>query len=442
MAEMEEVIVVASCNELISALEKGAYDSILESLYAPDSKENDLAAARQRALGIAEEFLTAFSGAQQGQTALFSAPGRTEIGGNHTDHQHGRVLCASVNLDMLACAAPNGQNVIRIRSEGYPMLEVELDDLLPRADEAGTSAALVRGVAARITQLGYTVGGFDACVTSDVLSGSGLSSSAAYEVMVGTILNHFFCGGELDAIEIAKIGQYAENVYFGKPCGLMDQMASSVGAVVSIDFTDTAAPVVERVEFDFMKANHALCIIDTGSCHADLTEDYAEIPREMGQVAAYFGKEVLRQVPRAQFEQSISALREACGDRAVLRAMHFYHDDERAQQEADALRRGDFEEFLTLVNESGLSSAMLLQNIYTCNEPKQQAVSLALAVGRSLLGGTGAIRVHGGGFAGTIQAFVPMDKLEVFKTGMEALLGEGACYVLCIRPVGGCVITQ
>ena len=431
---------MASCNELIFALEKGSYDSVLNALYSPNGEESALSAARQRAIDIAKEFSAAFSG-EQDQAALFSAPGRTEIGGNHTDHQHGRVLCASVNLDMLACAAPNGLNVIRIRSQGYPMLEVELDDLLPRADEAETSAALVRGVVAKINQLGYKVGGFDACMTSDVLSGSGLSSSAAYEVLVGNIMNHFFCGGALNAVEIAKIGQYAENAYFGKPCGLMDQMASSVGSVVSIDFADTAVPVVERVEFDFVQTNHALCIIDTGSCHADLTEDYAEIPREMSSVAAYFGQEYLRQVPREQFEDSICALREACGDRAVLRAMHFYADDQRAQQEADALRQGDFIRFLTLVNESGLSSAMLLQNIFTCNEPKQQAVSLALAVGRKLLEGTGAIRVHGGGFAGTIQAFVPLDKLEVFKTGMENLLGQGACYVLRIRPVGGCVIT-
>ena len=439
---MEVVTAMASCNELIVALEKGLYDSALKALYTPDGNESDLTAARQRAIGVAKEFSFVFSGEEQDQVVLFSAPGRTEIGGNHTDHQHGRVLCASVNLDMLACAAPNGLNVIRIRSAGYPMLEVELDDLLPRADEAETSAALVRGVAAKITQLGYTVGGFDACMISDVLSGSGLSSSAAYEVLMGNIMNHFFCGGVLDAVEIAKIGQYAENIYFGKPCGLMDQMASSVGSVVSIDFADTAAPVVERVEFDFVQTNHALCIIDTGSCHADLTEDYAEIPREMSSVAAYFGKEYLRQVSREQFEDSICALRETCGDRAVLRAMHFYADDYRAQQEADALRRGDFARFLSLVNESGLSSAMLLQNIFTCNEPKQQAVSLALAVGRNLLNGTGAIRVHGGGFAGTIQAFVPMDKLEVFKTGMEKLLGQGSCYVLRIRPVGGCVITE
>ena len=433
---------VKSCKELIFALQTGEYDPALTLLYAPSGKENELEAARQRAVKLVETFDAEFTPSEQVAVGLFSAPGRTEIGGNHTDHQHGHVLCAGVDLDTLACAAPNGCNVIRIRSEGYPSLEVELNDLLPRVEEEGTSAALVRGVAAKLTQMGYTIGGFDACMTSDVLSGSGLSSSAAYEVLIGIILNRLFCSGELDAIEIAKIGQYAENVYFGKPCGLMDQMASSVGGVVSIDFTDTAKPVVERVECDFLQAGHALCIIDTGSCHADLTEDYAEIPREMGAVAAYFGKEYLRQVPWAQFEEAVGSLRQVCGDRAVLRAMHFYDDDARAVQEAACLRKGDFAGFLGLVNESGRSSALLLQNIYTCAQPKQQAVSLALEVGRRLLNGAGAIRVHGGGFAGTIQAFVPTDRLETFKAGMERLLGEGSCYVLRIRPVGGCVITD
>ena len=434
--------IVKSCKEMIFALQKGEYDSVLTQLYAPSGNESELTAARQRAMNLVETFGRVFAPSEQMSVGLFSAPGRTEIGGNHTDHQHGHVLCAGVDLDTLACAAPNGTNVIRIQSEGYPTLAVELNDLLPRAEEEGTSAALVRGVAAKLTQMGYTIGGFDACMTSDVLSGSGLSSSAAYEVLIGIILNRLFCGGQLDAIEIAKIGQYAENVYFGKPCGLMDQMASSVGGVVSIDFTDTAKPVVERVEYDFLQAGHALCIIDTGSCHADLTEDYAEIPREMGAVAAYFGKAHLRQVSREQFEESIGSLRRVYGDRAVLRAMHFYDDDARAVQEAECLRKGDFDGFLALVNESGLSSALLLQNIYTCNEPKQQAVSLALAVGRRLLNGTGAIRVHGGGFAGTIQAFVPTDRLETFRAGMEQLLGEGSCFVLGIRPVGGCVITD
>ena len=438
----KEVWAVKSCKKLIYALKNGYYDPVLKLLYAPTGLEEDLNYASQRACELVQTFETTFAPSEEVDVALFSAPGRTEIGGNHTDHQHGRVLCASVNLDMLACAAPNGQNMIRIRSEGYPMLEVELSDLLPRESEVGTSAALVRGVAAKVVQLGYTVGGFDACVTSDVLSGSGLSSSAAYEVLIGTILNRFFCRGELDAIEIAKIGQYAENIYFGKPCGLMDQMASSVGGVVSIDFEDTAVPVVERVEFDFLQANHALCILDTGSCHADLTEDYAEIPREMGQVASHFGQSVLRQVSREQFDASIISLRHVCGDRAVLRAMHFFDDDLRAVEEADCLRKGDFSGFLALVNESGRSSALLLQNIFTCAQPTQQAVSLALEMGRRLLDGSGAIRVHGGGFAGTIQAFVPMDKLERFQAGMEHLLGEGACYVLRIRPVGGCVITD
>ena len=433
---------MTTCKKLIYDLQKGEYDSALAPLYAPSGNAEELSAARERAIRLVKCFDEAFGAKNLGRPELFSAPGRTEIGGNHTDHQHGHVLCASVDLDTLACAAPNGLDVIRIRSGGYPTLEVDLNDLLPRAEEVGTSAALVRGVAAKIVQMGYTVSGFDACMTSDVLSGSGLSSSAAYEVLIGNIMNRFFCGGALDAIEIAKIGQYAENVYFGKPCGLMDQMASSVGGVVSIDFTDPSMPVVERVGYDFQQAGHALCIIDTGSCHADLTEDYAEIPQEMGAVAAYFGKEYLRQVPQAQFENTIGPLRQACGDRAVLRAMHFYDDDVRAVQEAECLRKGDFEGFLTMVNESGRSSALLLQNIYTCAEPKQQAVSLALAVGHRLLNGAGAIRVHGGGFAGTIQAFVPMDKLETFKTGMERLLSEGFCYVLRIRPVGGCIITD
>ena len=428
------------CKELIKTLKSGGYDSVLMQLYAPNGSESALSAARRRAIGLAERFEAEFAPSEQTPVGLFSAPGRTEIGGNHTDHQCGHVLCASVNLDMLACAAPNGTNVIRIRSEGYPALEIALDDLLPGADEAATSAALVRGVVAGITKMGFTVGGIDACITSDVLSGSGLSSSAAYEILIGTILNYYFCAGALDAVAIAKIGKYAENVYFGKPCGLMDQMASSVGGVVSIDFTDADAPLVERVEFDLMESNHVLCIVDTGSCHADLTEDYAEIPWEMGQVASFFGKEVLRQVSQVQFEQSIGTLREICGDRAVLRAMHFYSDDERAQQEADALRGGEFERFLRLVNESGLSSAVLLQNIFTCNQPKEQAISLALEMGRRLLNGKGAIRVHGGGFAGTVQAFVPVDRLETFKTGMEWLLGVGACHILHIRPVGGCVI--
>ena len=418
-----------TCESLRRSLSAGECDQTLASLYALDGADSSLAAARARALRAVEEFQSAFSPAEDTAAALFSGPGRTEIGGNHTDHQHGHVLCGSVDLDMICCAAPNGLNVIRIISEGYPALE-----------ERNTSAALVRGVAAKIQELGHKVGGFDAWATSSVLSGSGLSSSAAYEVLVGNIVNHFFCEGALTPIQIAKIGQYAENVYFGKPCGLMDQMGSSVGGAVAIDFADPTAPVVRKVDYDFSKSGHALCIVDTGSCHADLTDDYAEITQEMGAVAAHFGKQFLRDVPEEQFRAELPSLRVRCGDRAVLRALHFYDDDRRAVEEADALEAGDFDRFLALVNASGISSSLYLQNTWSIADPKQQAIPMALAIGRELLEGTGAIRVHGGGFAGTIQAFVPVEKLTAFKSGMEKLLGTGMCHILHIRPQGGCVI--
>ena len=431
---------MSSCEELRRALTSGECDQVLAGLYALDGTDSSLAAARARALRAIEEFQISFVPAEGTQAALFSGPGRTEIGGNHTDHQHGRVLCGSVDLDMLSCAAPNGLGMIRVISEGYPPLKVDLDQLLPRAEERNTSAALVRGVVAKVQELGYKVGGFDAWVTSSVLSGSGLSSSAAYEVLVGNILNHFFCDGALTPIQIAKIGQYAENVYFGKPCGLMDQMGSSVGGAVAIDFADPTAPVVRKVEYDFSQSGHALCIVDTGSCHADLTDDYADITREMGAVAAHFGKQFLRNVPEEEFRAAIPSLRVRCGDRAVLRALHYYNDDRRAVEEADALENGDFAHFLELVNESGISSAIYLQNTWAVADPSQQAIPVALAIGRELLDGTGAIRVHGGGFAGTIQAFVPNEKLPAFKAGMEQLLGPGKCHILHIRPQGGCVV--
>ena len=321
-------------------------------------------------------------------------------------------------------------------------MKVELDKLIPRKEERNTSSALVRGVAAKIQELSYPLAGFDAYVTSSVLSGSGLSSSAAYEILIGNIINHFCCGGALDPIALAKIGQYAENVYFGKPSGLMDQMGSSVGGAVAIDFADPAAPVVEKVEYDFTRSGHVLCIVDTGSCHADLTDDYTDITREMGAVAAHFGKQYLRQVEEAEFLAAIPALRAECGDRAVLRALHFFEDDRRAAEETKALKDGDFNRFLLLLRASGLSSALHLQNTWSIADPKQQAIPMALAMGERLLEGTGAIRVHGGGFAGTIQAFVPQEKLAAFKEGMEALLGSGTCHVLHIRPVGGCVVIK
>lgn len=431
-----------TCQALRRSLSAGEHDTVLSKLYALDGADSSLAAARARALRVVEAFQEHFNPQEDTPAALFSGPGRTEIGGNHTDHQHGRVLCGSVDLDMLACAAPNGRNVIRVVSEGYPVLKVELDKLIPRKEERNTSAALVRGVAAKIQELGYPLAGFDAYVTSSVLSGSGLSSSAAYEILIGNIINHFCCGGALDPIALAKIGQYAENVYFGKPSGLMDQMGSSVGGAVAIDFADPAAPVVEKVEYDFSRSGHVLCIVDTGSCHADLTDDYTDITREMKAVAAHFGKEYLRQVEEAEFLASIPALRAQCGDRAVLRAMHFFEDDRRAAEETQALKQGDFERFLKLLRASGLSSALHLQNTWSIADPKQQAIPLALAMGERLLGGTGAIRVHGGGFAGTIQAFVPQERLASFKEGMEELLGSGKCHVLHIRPIGGCVVIK
>ncbi len=433
---------MSDCSQLLTALKNGGHDKALSAIYALDGAPRRLDEARARAVRTVEAFAAAFGDAPN--AALFSGPGRTEIGGNHTDHQHGRVLCGSVDLDMLACAAPNGTRLVRIRSEGYPALEISLDDLTPKKEEENTSAALVRGVAAKIAELGYPLSGFDACANSTVLSGSGLSSSAAYETLVGNIFNHCCCGDKLDPVSIAKIGQYAENVHFGKLSGLMDQMGSSVGACVAIDFKDPADPVVERVDYDFSRSGHALCIVDTGSDHSakHLTEDYSDITREMCSVAVHFGKKVLREVPQQDFRAAIPVLRKECGDRAVLRAMHFYEDDQRAAQEAQALKDGDFDRFLLIVNESGLSSSLHLQNTWSTADPKHQAIPMALAVGRELLEGTGAIRVHGGGFAGTIQAFVPNEKLDGFKAGMEALLGEGKCHILHIRPQGGCVVAE
>lgn len=429
-----------SCDQLLHQLRSGRADGRLAQLYALDGSIDALLRARARAIHVVESFQAAFPG--NAQAALFSGPGRTEIGGNHTDHQHGHVLCASIDLDMLCCAAPTDDGTVCIHSEGYAPLTISLDALEPQAEEQGTSAALVRGVAARIAQLGYPCSGFHAYIASNVLSGSGLSSSAAYEILIGNIFNSFCCGGKLDPVTLAKAGQYAENVFFGKPCGLMDQMGSSVGSAVAIDFENPTAPAVERVDFDFSASGHALCIVDTGSCHADLTDDYAAIPAEMKAVAACFGQSCLRQVPEAQFRNAIPMLRAQCGDRAVLRALHYYEDDRRAVQEAAALRAGDFGRFLQLVNESGLSSALHLQNTWAASDPRQQAIPIALALGRELLDGTGAIRVHGGGFAGTIQAFVPEARLDCFRAGMEAVLGAGTCHILHIRPTGGCVVLE
>ena len=401
--------------------------------------ENRVLYARQRIDRVRSGFAQRF--AENHHTpSLFSVPGRTELGGNHTDHQHGCVLCAAVDVDLLACAAPNDLHLVRICSEGYPPVEVDVRDMSFRTEEKGTSSALVRGIASRITQLGHCVGGFDAYMVSDVLSGSGLSSSAAYEVLVATILNHFFCRDMLDAVSVAQIGQWAENEYFGKPCGLMDQIGCAVGGAVSVDFQDPSNPVVIRLNYDFDKSGYALCIVDTHSSHDDLTEDYVAIPREMEAVAACFGKTYLRDVDEHLFRNRLSELRLKCGDRPVLRAMHFFAENRRAQQEYSALERQDFEGYLSLVRQSGLSSETLLQNISSLNYPEHQAVAFALAAAKEFLGEKGAVRVHGGGFAGTIQAFVPSEIVEQFKAYMDKVLGENACQVMRIRPMGAAIL--
>ena len=379
-------------------------------------------------------FAAAFGGTPE---RYFSAPGRTEIGGNHTDHQRGRVLAAAVNLDTRAAVRLNGTDTIRILSKGYPLCTVELNVLTPQENEINTTPALVRGVAARFTQLGCKVEGFDAYCESTVLPGSGLSSSAAYEVLIGTILNHMFFGGRVSQPEIAQIGQYAENVFFGKPCGLMDQTASAVGNLVTIDFFDKDHPVIESVDFDFSTCGHALCIIDSQASHADLTDEYAAIPGELKEICAYFGKEVLSQIDEADFYAAIPQLRKTCGDRAVLRAVHFYQDNARVPQQVEALRAGDFARFLSLIRESGQSSWMYLQNVIPAGYKEHQDVAMSLALCQHYLQGRGAYRVHGGGFAGTVQAFVPFDLLETFRAGIDSALGEGACHILSIRPQGG-----
>ena len=372
---------------------------------------------------------------------IFSAPGRTELGGNHTDHQLGRVLAAAVDLDSTAAAAENGESLIRVISEGYPMCIIVLADLLAKPEELGSTAALVRGVAAGIAQRGHRLRGFNAYVSSRVLPGSGLSSSAAFEVLMGTIINHISgCG--LTPVEIAQIGQYAENVYFGKPCGLMDHMASSVGNIIGIDFENPLAPLTETIDYDFSRSGYSLCIIDCGADHAYLTDEYAAIPSELEKVCAFFGKQYLRQVDEALFYSKVNELRRAVGDRAVLRAMHVFEENKRVEKEIAALKANDFEGYLAQVRASGRSSWLYLQNVVPAGYTEHQELAFALALADRLLNGRGACRVHGGGFAGTIQAFVPDAHLHAFRSGMDAVLGKGACHILSIRRQGGVLLEE
>lgn len=388
-----------------------------------------------RIRGVEDGFADSFDTKQPPR--LFSAPGRTEIGGNHTDHQHGCVLAAAVDLDILGAALQNDSQTIRVLSEGFPMDEIDLRDTSIKKDEENTSAALIRGTAAKLMEMGYPIGGFDLYATSNVLKGSGLSSSAAYEMLLGTVMNGLFCQGTLSPVALARIGQYAENVYFGKMSGLMDQTASAVGGMVAIDFLDNTAPRVEKLFVNLGQSGYALCIIDSGADHADLSPQYSAIPQEMKAVAEMLGGKVLRETTYEAFQAQLPEIRKQVGDRAVLRALHFYRENQRAQEEAKAILAGDFQKFLSLVRASGASSLAYLQNVTVEGRVQHQEVLYALAACDMLLEGEGAFRVHGGGFAGTVQAFVPFHKVDGFKKEIERWVGAGCCHILSIREAGG-----
>ena len=417
--------------ELKEQLKNGSLDQRLTEIYVDTAMLSYHRERYEKAIGEFEKLYG------PGEVEIYSAPGRSEVGGNHTDHQHGEVLAASVNLDAIAVVRKTEHNRIHLLSKGYPMITVELSDLEAKKQEEGTSAGLIRGMAHGLAKNGHTIGGFQAYVTSDVLNGAGLSSSAAFEVLVGTILSGLYNGMGISPVEIAQVAQFSEHVFFGKPCGLMDQMASSVGGLIHIDFKDTKHPVVEQVDVDFAAYDHSLCITDTKGSHADLTDDYAAVPAEMKQVAAYLGKEVLREVDEKEFYAKIPELREKFGDRPVLRAIHFFKENDRVERQVEALKQGDFAEFLKLIKESGDSSFKYLQNVYTCKDVQNQAVSMGLAVSDSILPGHGVSRVHGGGFAGTIQAFVKNDFVDEYRGTLDAVFGAGSCHVLKVRPIGG-----
>lgn len=403
----------------------------LKRLYGEEALEQQLKRYENAERAFAETFGVSV------EPMIFSASGRTEIGGNHTDHNRGKVLAAAVGLDVIAYVIPTRENVITIQSEGFPRDTVKLDVLEPVEAELNSSAALIRGVAAGFVKEGLKIGGFEAYTTSNVLKGSGISSSAAFEVLIGTILSHLYNDGNVSAVKVARIAQYAENRFFGKPSGLLDQMASSVGGFITIDFKDTANPVIESISYDFASSGYSLCVVDTKGNHADLTPEYAAIPQEMKAVAEYFGKKELRDIDKTQVMENSADIRAKLGDRAFLRAMHFFDENVRVEREAAALKAGNINEFFKNVNESGNSSYKYLQNIYAPKNPSEQGLSVGLYAAENVLEGRGACRVHGGGFAGTIQAFVPNDKLDAFTVTMEKLFGKGSCHKLYIRPCGG-----
>lgn len=418
--------------EMIAAIESGRFDENLKAVYVTDDAVEK---QKPRYVETLNDFGELFG--YDREVSIMSAPGRTEVCGNHTDHNNGKVLAASINLDAIAVASKNDDNTIRVKSKGHRMNVVDLNDLEPNEDNFGDPTTLVQGVAAGIKNLGYTVSGFDACTTSDVMGGSGLSSSAAFEVLLGSVLSHMFNDGKISAVDIAKVAQYSENVFFGKPCGLLDQMASSVGTFVSIDFKSTKDPVINKIDYDFASSGHSLCIVDTHGNHSDLTDDYAAVRAEMESVAKAMGKNVLREITYEEFFEELPNLAGKVNDRALLRAIHFFGENKRVDKAVACLEANDFDGFKQVIIESGRSSFMLNQNVYTPKNPTEQKLSLALAVSKEILDGKGAWRVHGGGFAGTIQAFVPNEILDEYKNAIEGIFGEGSCHILIIRPVGG-----
>ena len=422
-------------SELSLEIKEGKLDEKIKDIYVDETK---LSYQRERYVEALSEYARIFSdGNVDAEVEIYSAPGRSEIGGNHTDHQHGNVLAASINDDAIAIVGNADSGAVRVLSKGYDMITIPLGDIEKEDSEEGTTVALIKGVIYGVKKAGYNIGGFDAYITSDVLSGSGLSSSAAFETIIGTILSGLYNDMKIDPVEIAKIGQFAENVYFGKPCGLMDQMACSVGSLCQIDFKNPEEPVIDRVEFDLSSVGYSLCITDTKGSHADLTPDYAAVPAEMKNAASCFGKEVLREVEKDSIMADINKIRKAYGDRAALRALHFVGENERAVLEAKALKEDNFEEFLKLFKASGDSSYKYLQNVYTNHDVEHQNVSIGLCVSEMVLGDDGVARVHGGGFAGTIQAFVKNEAVGEYKKAMDEIFGDGSCNVLMIRKYGG-----
>ena len=420
-----------STKNLKEAFKEGKYTQLLTDIYVD---QDVIAYQEERYVKALESFEKIYG---EKEVEIYSAPGRSEVGGNHTDHQFGKVLATSINLDAIAIVAPKEEAEIDLKSEGYDRITVDLNHLNKADVKEGSSEALIAGVAFKLKEEGYNIGGFEAYVTSDVLNGAGMSSSAAFEVLIGNILSGLYNDMKISPVFLAQAGQFAENEFFGKPCGLMDQMASSVGGLINIDFENPEEPKIKKVEVDFEEYGHSLCIVDTKGSHADLTDDYAAIPEEMKEVAGFFDKAVLREVDKDDFYLNLPKIREILGDRAVLRAMHLFEENKRVDEQVKALEDGDFETFKKLIKESGNSSFKYLQNVYSNHDLNNQSVSIGLAMSDISLGDRGVSRVHGGGFAGTIQAFVPNDIVGMYKKNMEHVFGEGACHVLKVRPYGG-----